>query len=87
MEADNHTERPFFPKYLGFDVSDSEDSETQEDRTRKCIESSRSEETVRKIDHWVKRRTEYCQKQNYKTLETLNKTELNTLYYARFLLT
>ena len=41
---------------------------------------------MRKTEHWVKRLRDNCSQDNSKTLETLNKNELNTLC-AGFLLT
>ena len=81
MSEVNRTERPFFPPYLGFDIEGGEDvvAETPEDRAKKFIESSRSEETVRKTKLWVKRLREYGLQQTGKTLEALNKNELNSL--------
>ena len=53
----NNLETPFFPPYLGLEISD--EVETAEDRVRKYIEASRSEETVRKTEFWIRRLREH----------------------------
>ena len=70
-------EKPYFPRYLGLNLSDEEEDAT-DDKIRKFIGSNRSEETSRKTG--LRRIARHCEKQNgVGTFEQLSSAELNTL--------
>lgn len=73
-------ELPFFPPSVGFNMTENDDQETLDEKTRKFIQASRSQETVRKTDHWIRRLQDHSKKLNGdKPLTSLNKAEINSL--------
>ena len=48
MNSYSDNERPYFPHYLGLNLSDEEEEDATADKIRKFIGSNRSEETSRK---------------------------------------
>ena len=79
-------DRPYFPPFLGFDLSNEDEesgkikNQDEESRIKKYIEESRSSETVRKTEQWIKRLQAFSNKVNgEEPLECFQKSELNTL--------
>ena len=68
-------ELPYFPQFLGFDFG-----ETEDDKIREFVQSSRSEETARKSEFWVNRLEEYGKKIEINgDLKIISKTAWNSL--------